>query len=89
VRPPAAWVILAQRRWPPRALNGRDAERAAAAAYELSCGKREKKEVFFFEKKKQKTFIRLVRLLERVLALRQIDKSFCFFFSKKKTSFSS
>jgi len=55
--------------------------------FRAGSGKRRKSS--FLKKKKQKTFIRLGRLLDRVLALRQIDKSFCFFFSKKKTSFSS
>jgi len=43
------------------------------------------KEVFFFEKKKQKTFTRLVQLLNyEHLRSSKLTKVFCFFFSKKK-----
>jgi len=44
-----------------------------------------RKEVFFFEKKKQKTFTYLVQLLDReYLRKPKFTKAFCFFFSKKK-----
>jgi len=43
--------------------------------------------IFFFEKKKQKTFVNLARRKNSRSSLRtKRIKVFCFFFSKKKTS---
>jgi len=53
----------------------------------LSEGK--EREVFFFEKKKQKTFINWFRAsLPGGVHRPKVIKVFCFFFSKKKTFFS-
>jgi len=50
-----------------------------------SAGIRKRRKVFFFEKKKQKTFIRLVQRLDREFLRRaKLTKVFCLFFSKKK-----
>jgi len=50
-----------------------------------SAGIRKRRKVFFFEKNKQKTLIRLVhRLDQEFLRRAKLTKVFCFFFSKKK-----
>jgi hypothetical protein len=55
------------------------------------CQNYEKKKVFFFEKKNQKTFICLAPRKVKKIASGDEGvraKVFCFFFSKKKSSFS-
>jgi len=50
-----------------------------------STGIKKKRKVFFFEKKKQKTFVRLVQRPDcEFLRFTKLTKVFCFFFSKKK-----